>query len=86
MLQAVVLRNVRSFKSAIHAEENATAFTSLRIPIKVILTTSQEIRREVFHAIDSCLTVSGDTERGLARVLRSETKRGYKENENEKTD
>lgn len=35
--------------------------SSLRVSIRVILTTSLEIRREVFYFLDSCLTTSGNT-------------------------
>ena len=68
MLQAVVLRNVRSFKSAIHAEISANALTSLRIPIKVILTTSQEIRRGVFLYLDLVSAIAVQAERHGTRI------------------
>ena len=53
--------------------------SSLCISIKVILTTSVGIRREVFYFLESCLITSGNTERGNAQSLRCENKRGQEE-------
>ena len=45
-------------------QRGACAFPSLCISFKVILTTSLEIRREVFYILESCLTAGSDTEQG----------------------
>ena len=63
---------------------SAYALTSLCVSTMAILRPPQEHEERFSFILASCQTANGDTERGLARSLRSEKKRGHEESNNEK--